>query len=162
SREAAVTAADLPASVFQCVLGARETLVLNDASGDNRFLADDYVRRHRARSVLCIPLLERTQAGGGIYLQHKPRAGVFSPDRLPLLEVLACHAAVALENARLHRDLHAREARVGRLVDSNIIGIVIWHADGRILDANDSFLRIVGYAREELVAGRVGWTDLTP
>ena len=34
--------------------------------------------------------------------------------------------------------------------------------DGRILEANDAFLRMVGYDREDLVAGRVRWTDLTP
>src|SRR6202008_4106561 len=34
--------------------------------------------------------------------------------------------------------------------------------DGRILDANEEFLRIIGYDRADLVSGRVGWTDLTP
>jgi PAS domain S-box-containing protein len=48
------------------------------------------------------------------------------------------------------------------LVDANIIGIVIWDVDGRILEANDAFLSLVGYDREDLVAGRVRWTDLTP
>jgi PAS domain S-box-containing protein len=48
------------------------------------------------------------------------------------------------------------------LFDTNIVGIFVWDFDGRILHANDAFLRIVGYEREDLVAGRMRWSDLTP
>jgi PAS domain S-box-containing protein len=54
------------------------------------------------------------------------------------------------------------EAKIRRLVDSNIIGILIWRKDGRIIDANDAFLRIVGYERRDLVSGRLSWRQLTP
>ena len=62
----------------------------------------------------------------------------------------------------MYRDLAEREAKIRRLVDANIIGIFIADFDGRILEANDAFLRIVGYDREDLQAGRLLWTDLTP
>ncbi|HVR56422.1 MAG TPA: PAS domain S-box protein [Pseudolabrys sp.] len=58
--------------------------------------------------------------------------------------------------------LREREAKIRRLVDSNIIGIFVWDFDGRILEANDEFLRMVSYDREGLVAGRIRWADLTP
>ena len=48
------------------------------------------------------------------------------------------------------------------LFDTNIVGIFVWDFDGRILHANDAFLRIVGYERKDLVAGRMRWSDLTP
>jgi PAS domain S-box-containing protein len=80
-----------------------------------------------------------------------------------VLKLLASQAAIALENARLYRDLAEREAKIGRLVDANIVGICMWDLQGRILEANDAFLRIVGYDREDLVSGRIRWTtDLTP
>jgi PAS domain S-box-containing protein len=66
------------------------------------------------------------------------------------------------ENTRLYRDLAEREARVRRLIDSNIIGIFIWEAEGRILEANDAFLHMVGYDRKDIVSGQVRWTDLAP
>jgi PAS domain S-box-containing protein len=59
-------------------------------------------------------------------------------------------------------DLQEREARIRRLVDSNIIGIFVWDLDDRIIDANEAFLRIVGYDRNDLVSGRLRWRDLTP
>ena len=66
------------------------------------------------------------------------------------------------ENTRLYRDLAEREAKIRRLVEANIIGVFIGDFDGRILEANDAFLRIVGYDREDLAAGRLNWKDLTP
>ena len=52
--------------------------------------------------------------------------------------------------------------KIRRLVDANIIGIIIWDLEGRILEANDAFLRMGGYDREDLISGRLNRTDLTP
>ena len=64
--------------------------------------------------------------------------------------------------ARLHGEIEERETKIRRLVDSNILGVFIWDFDGRILEANDEFLRMVSYDREDLVSGRIRWADLTP
>ena len=66
------------------------------------------------------------------------------------------------ENVQLHNDLQERDRKIRRLVDSNIIGVIIWELEGRILEANDAFLRIVGYDREDLAAGRLNRKMLTP
>jgi len=76
--------------------------------------------------------------------------------------MLASQAAISLENSRLYRDVADREGKIRRLVDANIIGIIIADREGRILEANDAFLNILGYDREELVSGRVRWTELSP
>jgi PAS domain S-box-containing protein len=59
-------------------------------------------------------------------------------------------------------ELQRREARVRRLIDANIVGIFIWGPGGRIVDANEAFLRITGCSRDDLVSKRLGWTELTP
>jgi PAS domain-containing protein len=81
-----------------------------------------------------------------------------------LVSLLAIGATtfLALKNTRLYRDLAEREAKIRRLADANIIGIFIWDFEGRIIEANDAFLRMVGYDREDLVSGRMRWTELTP
>jgi PAS domain S-box-containing protein len=66
------------------------------------------------------------------------------------------------ENIQLHSDLLERDRKIRRLVDSNIIGVIIWELEGRILEANDAFLRIVRYDREDLEAGRLHRAMLTP
>ena len=106
--------------------------------------------------------MNQAKLTGALYLENSLTAGVFSPARIAVLKLLASQAAISLENARLYRDLAEREAKIRRLVDANIIGIVVWNADGDILEANDEFLRMVGYEREVLVSGRMSWRDLTP
>ena len=66
------------------------------------------------------------------------------------------------ELRRLYRDLQERDAKIRRLVDSNIIGIVISDLDGLVTDANDAFLDMVGYNREDVASGNVRWTEMTP
>jgi PAS domain S-box-containing protein len=80
---------------------------------------------------------------------------------LARLEATRRRKAIA-ENVALHGDLQARDKKIRRLVDSNIVGIIIWEVEGRILEANDAFLRMVGYDREDLTAGRLHRTTLTP
>jgi PAS domain S-box-containing protein len=54
------------------------------------------------------------------------------------------------------------EAKIRRLVEANVVGIAIWNLEGSIIEANDAFLQMVQYDREDLTSGRVRWTDLTP
>lgn len=65
------------------------------------------------------------------------------------------------DQMRLHGEVQEREARIRRLVESDVIGIVMWDLDGRIIDANDAFLRLVQYDREDVEAG-LRWFDMTP
>src|SRR5215469_9206636 len=61
----------------------------------------------------------------------------------------------------LDHDVHGLGA-IRRLVDANFIGIVIWTLEGAIIDANDAFLQMLQYSRDDLQSGRLRWTDLTP
>jgi PAS domain S-box-containing protein len=154
--------AALPVSIVHFVVRTREGIILGDASAINQFSADPYIRHHQARSVLCFPLLSQAKLIGILYLEHNLAPGVFAPDRMAVLKLLASEAAISLENARLYGDLREREAKVRRLVDSNIIGIFIWRFDDRVVEANDAFLRIVGYSRDDFVSGNLEWRELTP
>jgi PAS domain S-box-containing protein len=54
------------------------------------------------------------------------------------------------------------ESRFRRLVDSNAQGVSFSKAAGPITAANDAFLRITGYTRDELEAGAIDWRAITP
>ncbi|HCF27999.1 MAG TPA: histidine kinase, partial [Cyanobacteria bacterium UBA11049] len=58
--------------------------------------------------------------------------------------------------------LRQSEARFRRIVEANIIGFVFADFNGKIIDANDAFLRIIGYTPEDRQAGKLNWQEITP
>jgi len=155
------TADLIPESVLQHVLHTREQLIIDDAAIDRPHGDDPYFRTHQVRSVLCLPLINQLKLTGVLYFENSLTAGAFVPRRCAVLSLVASQAAIALENARLYRDLQQREAKILRLVDANIIGIFIWSA-GVVIEANDTFLRMLGFERADLTSGRIRWRDQTP
>ena len=121
-RQTAVSPAELPESVLHYVIRTRESVILDDASAQNPFSADEYICQKRARSVLCLPLVKQAKLIGVLYLENNLASHVFTPARISVLELLASQAAISLENARLYNDLGEREARIRRLVDSTSSG----------------------------------------
>jgi PAS domain S-box-containing protein len=157
-----ISDATCPESIIRYVIRTRESVILDDVSKPNIFSEDKYLRARPAKSILCLPLIKQGWLTALLYLENTLSSYAFPPDRITILELLAAQAAISLENTRLYGDLQEREARVRRLVDSNIIGISIFDFDGRILETNEAFLHIVGYNRDDVVSGRLRWTELTP
>jgi PAS domain S-box-containing protein len=149
-----------PESIINYVVRTQETVIVDDAK--NPVCVDGYISQPKAGSILCLPLINRAKLSGVLYLENRLTPKVFTPARTSALKLLASQAAISLENTRLYRDLEVREAKIRRLVDANIMGIVIFSLRGEIIEANEAFLRMVGYSREDVVSGRMRWTDLTP
>jgi PAS domain S-box-containing protein len=161
-RETSMAEAAVPESVIHYVVRTQESVILDDASAENRFSADPYIVQHRARSILGLPLVNQGKFIGVLYLENNLVPHLFTPKRIAVLKLLASQAAISLENTRLYRDLAEREAKIRRLVDANIMGIFIWNLQGGIIEANEAFLQMVRYSREDLTSGHLRWTDLTP
>jgi PAS domain S-box-containing protein len=160
--DAPVAAATLSESVLHYALRVRESVILDDAASHAPFNADPYIRARQVRSILCLPLLNRSKLVGALYLENSLTSRAFAPARIAVLKLIASQAAISLENTRLYRDLAEREAKIRRLIEANIIGIFFWEIEGRIVEANDAFLRMLGYDREDLATGRLHWMELTP
>jgi PAS domain S-box-containing protein len=157
-----ITGVTCPESIVRYVIRTRESVILDDASRPNTFSEDDYLRGRPAKSILCLPLIKQGRLTALLYLENTLSSHAFPPERIAILELLAAQAAISLENTRLYSDLQEREAKVRRLVDSNIIGISIFDFDGRVIEANEAFLHMVGHSRDDIVSGRLRWTELTP
>jgi formate hydrogenlyase transcriptional activator len=109
-RQKQVTPSDLPQSALHYVIRTQESVLLDDASADDVYSKDEYVRQKRSRSILCLPIVERAQLVGALYLENNLTACAFTPDRVAVLQFLASQAAISLENASLYSDLQRGEA----------------------------------------------------
>ena len=152
----------VPQSIVNYVARTHEFVILDDATGPGRFVADTYFSQHHVRSVLCLPLITQGKLVAIMYLENSLASHVFTTKRISVLKMLAAQVAISLENTQLYADLRQREAKIRRLVDANIMAVVIWRLDGAIVESNEAFLRMVQYDREDVATARVRWTDLTP
>ncbi|MGA7777560.1 MAG: AAA family ATPase [Paraburkholderia sp.] len=114
-RQAAITPSDLPQSALHYVLRSLERVLLDDASADVVYREDEYVRRKRAHSVLCLPIVRQATLIGVLYLENNLAPFVFTPDRVAVLQLLASQAAISLENATLYTDLQLQAGLLQRL-----------------------------------------------
>jgi predicted ATPase/signal transduction histidine kinase len=105
----ALSATLLPDTVFRFVVRTHEKILLDDAMANAQFWSDPYLAATRPRSVLCLPLLREGRLSGVLYLENRLAAGVFTPGRIALLDLLASQAATALDNAGLQQALRAEQ-----------------------------------------------------
>jgi PAS domain S-box-containing protein len=133
-----------------------------------------------AEEGLLVPFYVNGKAVGTIWaIAHNDRRK-FDAQDLRLLERLGRFASAAYQAVASIDDLKFQiaerekaetavrelatglQSKIRCLVNSNIIGICIWDVEGRIIEANEAFLHIVGYGRGDLASGCLRWTELTP
>jgi PAS domain S-box-containing protein len=139
-------------------------VILDDASAQNLFSEDEYVRQQRPRSILCLPLVKQVKLVGVLYLENNLAPCVFTTERLAMLELLASQAAISLDHARLYADLiqenndrrkaeealRANEERWSMLAENTTAGIALTAPDGRFIAANLALQKMLGYTEYEL------------
>ncbi|MEW6056351.1 MAG: AAA family ATPase [Bdellovibrionota bacterium] len=107
---------ELSHSVVHFVFRSAQSLVLDNASQDERFMEDPYVVNVKPKSILCIPVIKQATTMGLLYLENNLGEGSFTNQRIEILKILASQSAISLENARLYEELQeynqTLEARV--------------------------------------------------
>ena len=111
--------------------------------------------------VALAALLE--MALGSIFVSGRFSLGFYAGRLFSLLTSTIVLVVLLVETMRFHADVaRSKERKIRRLVDANILGICIANLEGEIVEANDAFLRMLQYSREDVVSRRLRWTDLTP
>ena len=161
---------ELPESLLRYVIRTRESVTLHDATAENLFSEDEYIQRKRPRSVFCLPLIKQGKLVGVLYLENNLAPGVFTPNRLAILELIASQAAISLEQARLYAELsqenrdrkqaqealRASEAKYRDLVDTTPAFIHTASPDGALDFLSRGWLEYGGLTLRDLKDW--GWT----
>lgn len=147
----------VPEAITAFVARTHERVSIADAAAAHPFAGDLYLENAHPRSVLCLPLTKQGTLVGALYLENALTPHAFAP-RATALTVLASAAAMALDNSRLYRELAQREAKIRRLIDANLIGVVVTDGNTKVVEANDAFFEMLGYTRDSMP----NWYALTP
>jgi PAS domain S-box-containing protein len=120
----------LPESIIQYVIRTLKPVTLNDATREGAFINEPYIQQNQPQSIFCLPLLNQAKLVGVLYLENRLAAGVFTPERSQVLQLLSTQAAIAIENANLYSELRAKESKITQFLEAIPVGIAIVDATG--------------------------------
>jgi sigma-B regulation protein RsbU (phosphoserine phosphatase) len=80
----------------------KKPLVINDPKGDDRFKGVDW--DETVRSVMCVPLMVKSEMMGALTVYNKKGGGVFTEEDQRLLPIIAMQSAQIMDNARLIKE----------------------------------------------------------
>ncbi|MEO8707291.1 MAG: ATP-binding protein, partial [Kofleriaceae bacterium] len=89
-----------------------ECVMISDATRHALFRNDPYVRTHRPRSVLCLPMVHKERVIGAVYLENNLVADAFTMERLDALGILVSQLAISIENASMFARLASYRDRL--------------------------------------------------
>ncbi|WP_437815281.1 AAA family ATPase [Sorangium sp. So ce1078] len=163
------SSAALPQSVLNYVRRSHERVLLDDAAARHPFMEDEYFRRKRPRSMLCLPIVRQDRLLGLLYLENNLVTGAFTPGRLSVIELLASQSAISLENALLYAELEQENAERRRaeqalksnqqmlqaIIDNSAASIYLKDHQGRHLLVNRHVSNILRLRPEQILGKTV-------
>ncbi|MEH1965663.1 AAA family ATPase [Nostoc sp.] len=120
---------DIPVNIINYVKNTKQTVVIDNCKTDIIGLIGEYMHRTQPQSVLCTPIINQGHLVGILYLENQLTQGVFTSDRLSVLNFLCTQAAISLENAQLYNHLHEREKFLSSIYEG--VGCLIFVTDIR-------------------------------
>jgi predicted ATPase/signal transduction histidine kinase len=105
-------------AVVDFVLRTRSSVVIGDATRDERFAHDAYVVTRRPKSILCLPIVHQGRVSAILYLENDLSRDAFSPRRIELIQVLMAQGAISLANARLSMRMRLEMSERARAEDT--------------------------------------------
>ncbi|MGZ5317193.1 MAG: GAF domain-containing protein [Actinomycetota bacterium] len=158
----AVLPLSMPVPVTEAVRTRQALWLPNQASVLEGFpLSAETLEDFGLEALIALPLVVGDHAIGSLSLQFgAPRT--FEPDEIELLQAIARLFAQTHERLRLLDVERQVSARARRLIEANIVGVMVERADGTVVEANDALLSLLGFTREDLAAGAIDWRRLTP
>ena len=94
-----------PTSLISYVQRTLQSVALENALTHDDFCQDNYFQMNKVKSAFCSPMLHQGQLTGIIYLENRLIPGVFTPERIELIQLLSSQAAISIENSKLYSNL---------------------------------------------------------
>ena len=142
-------------SIVERVLSSRQPMIVSDALTDNEFKSSQSVMDFKICSVLCVPLVTRTETLGAIYLGNENVVNLFSEEDRDVATVFAAQAAAALKHALLVNELRLTNASLTQQIERMNFGGLI----GASSSMRDLFKKVEKVAATDigvLIEGETG------
>lgn len=114
----------VPKSVIQYVIRSKEYVLLDDARESSVYSLDPYIRKVQPKSMLCLPLLNKGHLSGILYLENNLTSGVFTQNRLTMLNLLAAQMIISIDIARLYKEMADLNKKYSLFIPSEFLRLL--------------------------------------
>ena len=163
----------LPLTIVDCVKNLLKPVIVRDIAQKCDRDSDSYILKYEPQSLLCWPILDRGNLVGILYLENRLTAGVFTRDRLQLLNLLCSQAGICLQNTFLYQksqdysqqlerslkkfsrteaQLAEQKQMLQAIIDVAPIWIWMVNPNGKVQFFNNTFCQDVGVPLSEFLA----------
>ncbi|MDY6905911.1 MAG: AAA family ATPase [Thermodesulfobacteriota bacterium] len=101
-----------PGSIIQYVHTTGKNVVIENATLDNEFSRDPYIRQNRIKSILCAPVRRKEKITAIFYAENNLTPNTFTPEGLETLTILSAQAAISIENASLFEEVNKAKEEI--------------------------------------------------
>jgi PAS domain S-box-containing protein len=151
-------------------LKTNRAMISPDIALETRFSYPPFLVENGVKAVANVVILGgNDQPPFGLLQIDSRQPRRFTDSDAAFLRTYANLITAAVNRLRTAEDLQDREARLRkseerfrRIAEIETVGVIVFDTDGRITDGNAAFLRMSGFTRADLEAGRLRWDKLTP
>ena len=138
----------LPLSIINYVKRTEENLLIADASKSSQFAKDPYIIQTNPKSILCLPIEDKGNLIGILYLENNLISDAFKSEGLEIIQILSSQSAISLQNARLYEEV---EQLKDQLEAENIYlqeEIKLVHNFEKIISKSKKFKKVLGQVEQ--------------
>ncbi|MEV5059323.1 AAA family ATPase [Agrobacterium radiobacter] len=153
---------DLPSSVVKYVLRTKAPVIRNELTPGVLDEDDPYLKDKRPRSFICLPILNADNVIGLLYAENRLMPGVFSSNRVAILDFLAFQAGSWLANSRLYSNLQRNETWLREAQRLSSTGSFFWRDNLDAIECSEEIYRIFEISRDAAVTISLIKTKIHP
>jgi PAS domain S-box-containing protein len=133
-----------------------QTLVFNNMYDDLDITEEKntILEAHRVQAAIAVPLVKNKKLLAVVGI-HSSTARSWTPAEVSLVEEVGNNTWAAVERARAENALRASRERLQKVLTIETVGVLFFDGQSNFLDANDAFLGMIGYSREEFHSGKL-------
>ena len=149
-------------SIINYVIASLEPIVINEATLENKYIDNNYVKRYQPKSILCMPIVHNQKLKGILYCENTLLSAVFSQDSVDLISVILAQLIISLDNAYIYKnmesivnqkteELQEEKATFEAVFNGSKDAIAILDMESNFLDVNPAYIEMTGRSKVELL-----------
>ena len=102
----------LPKKIIYYVIHSLNSVILDSSSISEKYITDPYIMKKKPKSIMCMPVLNKGNLLGVLYLENSLIDGAFNNERIEIIKIISSQLAISLENAILYNNLERSEKQL--------------------------------------------------